>query len=804
MKLHNSSAKKFLFAEKTSSLLIIIAIIIATMLLMILHQSISTIQESRKEQAKKLNGDRYATFLNLTREEAFEIAKQPEFVYSGVSSSIGFVSPPQSRLSIVLYEFYDQASDIYTWSQVTEGRLPTKEREIALSQEALHSLEFQGGVGHSLTLPVEIGNTFNSRTIACNFELVGILTDTYLGYISGVVPGIVGEGSTEYFLPSEFQSYSVDIRTYNHREFQSIIEYTLKLFNKPAESVQYNEILLDVLRISYPSENAQSNSNLIALIGSVLIIIILIGGASGLVIYNILKIIFTKNLTYYGTFKALGAEKHYIRKLIYHQIIILLLVGVPIGICLGILASRYATTLVASMLFSDASAGVIENTQITILPIFLSALIPVLSAFLLGIPLVRYISQVSPIVAINQTSLKITERKSRIQKPRHFLSFYARLNLKRNKSKTYITVGSLSLSTALLLVAIAMTNTLNISESVATMYLGDYEISNISKGLDGAFVEAITDIEGLEYLYSMQFKKYHDPPFSTNAPLQVSDSLQIISLDAYRTDILLSNVSVEKQQAFAEGDACVISHPFAIFEDEQGPYDPLQIGDLVSIDNFHLEVIKINETPISILDSTYNGLQIIVSTELFGSITGEDTFTILQPDFSNTVDFHVIEEMVSGLVSLVPETYVISYEKTNAELSEAFYSTRILIISFVCFIFLIGILNVINSTYTNIYTRRREIGICRALGMSLHKVIVGYIWESFYISLYASFWGGLIGFLSSRVFSLVVGGSMIPISLFLVSLGFLFLITFISCAIATYIPIKLFIKTTVVDQIKSI
>lgn len=796
-----------------SSLLVILAIVIATMMLTVLGQAIGLVQDFRVDQASQLNGNRYATFHDLTKEEAIEISKNPEFSYSGVSSNLGDVLTPTSSLSIILYEFFNHASSIYTWSEITEGQLPQTAHEIALSKEALHILKFQGDIGDSLSVPIRLGAQGNTYTATFDFVLVGVLADTYLGYISGIIPGVVGEGTTAQLLSPEFQSYSVDIRTHNTKNFQDIIDKTLHTYNKPRESVQYNEILLDTLHISYSSENLKPKTESIAFIGSAILVIALIIGASGLVIYNILKIILTKNRTYYGTLKALGAENNHIKKIVYQQIMLLLFIGIPLGICLGLFMSRYATTLVFSLLFSGTSDEVvknsqsfealIKNSQISVLPIIFSVFVTTLSAFLVGIPLVAYISKVSPITAIRDTNTQSFNRKSRTKTMRYFPAYYARLNLKRNRSKTYSTIGSLSLSITLLLVVVSMSHTLDTTESVAKMYLGDYAITNTSIGLDDSFAENLSNIDTLEYLYTLQFKKYKEIPFATNAPLQPNDRLQIMSLDDKRTQALLAEALTEEQQAFMQGQACIISQPSIIFENEQNPYQPLRIGDTVVIHNVFLEVVGINKEPISIENQIYGGLQIIVSSELFTSITEEENFTVLQPDFSDATDFTTVESIIDDLVSQVPETRLLPYQKTSDELSKTFQNVRVLFISFVCFIFLIGILNVINSTYTNIYTRRKEIGTCRALGMNLNKVVTCYLWESFYISVYATLLGSIFGAIGVGAFSFIAEVDMLGVTTLVASVVVIFFATFLSCVLVTYIPIQLFIKTSVVDQIRS-
>lgn len=66
-----------------------------------------------------------------------------------------------------------------------------------------------------------------------------------------------------------------------------------------------------------------------------------------------------------------------------------------------------------------------------------------------------------------------------------------------------------------------------------------------------------------------------------------------------------------------------------------------------------------------------------------------------------------------------------SYEQTDRQYAESKTQIRLLAWGLILFIGLIGILNIINTVYTNIHTRITEIGIQRAMGMSA-EACTGY------------------------------------------------------------------------------
>ncbi len=64
----------------------------------------------------------------------------------------------------------------------------------------------------------------------------------------------------------------------------------------------------------------------------------------------------------------------------------------------------------------------------------------------------------------------------------------------------------------------------------------------------------------------------------------------------------------------------------------------------------------------------------------------------------------------------------------------------------ILFVGLIGILNIINTVYTNIHTRVREIGMQRAIEMSAGSLYKTFLWEGGYYGIIASVIGSVRGY----------------------------------------------------------
>lgn len=77
----------------------------------------------------------------------------------------------------------------------------------------------------------------------------------------------------------------------------------------------------------------------------------------------------------------------------------------------------------------------------------------------------------------------------------------------------------------------------------------------------------------------------------------------------------------------------------------------------------------------------------------------------------------------------------VSYEQTDQQLEESFAQIHLLAWGLILFVGLIGVLNIINTVYTNIHTRKKEIGTQRAIGMSLKSLYKTFLWEGAYYGL---------------------------------------------------------------------
>lgn len=177
--------------------------------------------------------------------------------------------------------------------------------------------------------------------------------------------------------------------------------------------------------------------------------------------------------------------------IVFSQILMLCVIGIPLGMILGLLSVRAILTIATSFLSpqifmvqsaSDLQNLILQNSSGKPLFLVMSAVITLLFAFAAVIPAARYAARTAPAVVMSGQNLKIKRRNRKSKKIRNFEAYYARLNLKRNRSRTVITILSLVMSISVFIALNSFTTLLNVVNGKERNYLGDYSIVNENVG----------------------------------------------------------------------------------------------------------------------------------------------------------------------------------------------------------------------------------------------------------------------------------------------------------------------------------
>lgn len=825
MKSYRNLAWKELRAQKVMAILIFIAVILSTMMTTVIGQSIGILNTMRVEQAAGLNGNRFATLHQLTAAQANALSEDSRLSFVGKIIPVGISDIPSSKLSILLREYESNALSAYpSNAQLESGRLPEQAGEIALPRDVLSLLDFKGAVGDTLTLPIRLSllrDTETAYKYSSDFVLTGILKSNYVGYVTGTTTGIVGVGTASKVLPEKYQLYSVDIRTGSKNAFQSTLDDLTQTYGIPDYCVQYNDILLYAAGIPYRMEteiNTASGFSYMTVSGVLIGALVLM--AAGLVIYNILKIAVTKRVKEYGTLRALGAERGKLYTLVSLQLALLCGVGIPIGVLLGLLSTQGILTAATGFFNPDIfmassqneiSAMISSNSAGKIVPLVISAGITLIFAFVAAMPAARYASKVSPTIAMSGRIVTVKRRSRKSGRIRNFEAFYARMNMKRNRGKTAITILSLVMSITVFVALQSFSGLLDASAGVGQMHIGDYSMTSQSKGFSQEDVTRIQKIPGVERISTLKYRLYQSDKMGnwegikTSFTPQPGETVQVIGLDEARLHGYIPSISEQDLQALKDGTACLIKNPIAMsYGNAELKSTMLSIGESISMNGKPLKIIGVLNSAVTIENEGFiNGVQIIVPDNIYDELTGQTHYTELYPVIAESADRELVEQYIQEICLSVGGSWL-SYEHTDRQLQESYEQIRLLAWGLILFVGVIGILNIINTVYTNIHTRKTEIGVQRAIGMSVDSLYKTFLWEGAYYGIIATVIGGIVGYICTVFISAATTDTIQLVAVPVLPIAEAAILSIVACLLATYIPLTRIAKMNIVGSIASV
>ena len=832
MKSYLSLAWKELKAQKVTSVLILIAVILSTAATTAMGQSIGILQAMRADQAAGLNGDRYATFHQLSEAQQKALLSDSRLEDPGCWIFLGSVSLENSSLTLSLREYHENGLQAYpSIGTLKEGRLPEKAGEIALSEDALRYLGFDlhsedsSGIrlGDTVTLPVSVSlkkDTQPPYEYTADFVLSGILEDHYIGYMSGSIGGVVGGGTAAELLPERYFLYSADFKTKSTDQFQSIVWDLSEKLHVPEDDVQYNWILLDALGIPYEEKSdAETGSGFPFMAAACVLVGGLILLAAGLVIYNILKVAVTKRIREYGTLRAIGSEQKQLYLLVTVQLLILCGLGLPLGLLLGSVSAKGILTAALSMLNPDLFLA--ENTQELNamiagsrtngpLPVLLSVFVTLLFAVLAAFPSARYASRVSPTAAMSGPTVTIRRRHRKQKKIRSFEAFYARLNLRRNRGRTVITILSIVMSITVFVSLQSFSSLLDASQDVQKMHIGDYAISNENGGISPEAVEQLKNHEMVSGLSTTKLTVYEQDkhgrfPVELDFVPGPSETFQIGTVDPDRLEAMASGLSEKDLEDLRNGTACFVKNPVAFAaEGYDVKYTEFQKDDRITVNGTSLRIAGILDDALTNGSGFTNGIQVVTVDPVYERLVGNSQFSIVYPTLAEDADAEVFEKWLDDWCTKNPGTRWLSYREADTQLAESFEQIRLLCWGLILFIGLIGILNIINTVYTNIHTRINEIGMQRAIGMSSRSLYKTFLWEGAYYGMIASVFGGVCGYVCTIFVGAAASNTLrltaVPVAAILEASA----VSVAACLAATVVPLYGLRKMSIVDSIETV
>lgn len=603
--------------------------------------------------------------------------------------------------------------------------------------------------------------------------------------------------------------------------------YSDKDIEKLSEQME-NAYLIDVNKYLIDLETNPISSSSISGLGIVVSIVIgIIVFTSVFCIKNSFDISITEKIKQYGMLRSVGATKKQIKRNVFYEATILGLIGIPLGILLGYLAS-YILIIISNYYLSDMiQAGFKLEFAFSIIAVLIAIILGIVTIYFSAFRSAKRASKVSPIDSIrNSANIKINPKK--IKSPKIIKSIFGMggeisfKNLKRNKKKYRTTVISIVVS-VFVFIALSGFMGLAFQEVENEIKVSDFNISlsaNITnENSYNKFIETVKldNIEDYTLLRSSELFF-----IGTHYSNEYLDLLNIKQREQDEEYITVFAIGEEQYKKYIKSlglnyddikdKAILLDKEYVVRYDDNNKkvtkyidiYD-FQKGDIVDSTitstnkKVNIEIGVVTEKmPFGLKNRTAR--YIIVSDEMFDNIAESKGLDIYYKSSNANKLQDDIDNYLKG-----EEYYSINNKDENVkQMSNLFTLVGIFLYGFIIVISLIGITNIFNTVTTNMELRKQEFAMLKSVGMTTKEFNRMIRLESLFMGVKSLFFGIPIGIaLSYIIYHFLSEESGIPYKLPIVAIIISIAVVFILISLIMKYSMSKINKQNTIETIRN-
>ncbi len=736
--------------NKSRTMLTGIAIMLTTMLLM----AIGTVGTAALDMNRQMYAlaDYHARFGGLTPEQVNVLSKHIQV--ETITTTEVFASIENGKMNGALsYQetLKDDRSadgdDSLHSVELASGHYPETEDEICSSPAFFRRVGAEPVIGGKVTLSFRVDGKgkiltreFTISGLEPDVEISDKIDDSRLMWTGRISKALLDSYKADGFYESELDA---TLRVYGEEEL-TFDEMTDRI-NAVAADIGLDEGRVNINK-EYLFTATNPGTETMAVMAVIGLIVIFF---SSLVIYSIYYVGVITDVQEIGKLKALGASGRQIARLFYWQGAIVSAFAVPVGLLLGFLLPyllfplalwAYSSGSAISSYSRDAAEAIIGQLHMFSLPVLLIA--TAASLITVAVSLQKPIcmaKKVSPVEAIRYQE-NTNDRKSRKGHTEVKVSTLTLANLTRNRKRTAVTILTMGLSCVLFIC---------VSAVLCSVSAEDLARRNIPKG---------------EFRIALEYALYNDKEYPEN-------NLENLVQQEYFSDAFLTRLSsIEGVESVERAPGKIISSTdieSPMYEDYENhlPLSYFTRDDVAEL-NAYLEqgsidydrmtanneivcthAYSFNEYGLSIGDvlpiTLHDGSREIPLTVTLGALTEPDanyTYLIMTEDTWNNLgltcdpttsiylradDAHY-DSVKETLMELVAENEHFTLYAMDVELAIGHSSIDLMknpLYLLLILIAVIGFINLINTMITSIVTRKKELGILQALGLSDRQLV---------------------------------------------------------------------------------
>ena len=533
--------------------------------------------------------------------------------------------------------------------------------------------------------------------------------------------------------------------------------------------------LFDVNKYLIDLETNPIASSSISSLGVVVCIVIgIIVFTSVFCIKNSFDISITEKIKQYGMLRSVGATKKQIKRNVFYEATILGLIGIPLGVLLGYLAS-YILIIISNYYLSDMlQAGLKLEFAFSIIAVLVAIILGIVTIYFSAFRSAKRASKVSPIDSIrNSANIKINPKK--IKSPKFIKKVFGMggeisfKNLKRNKKKYRTTVISIVVS-VFVFIALSGFMGLAFQEVENEIKVSDFNISLSAKINDKDDYNKFIGTVKLDGIEDYTILRSNELSFvGTHYSKEYLDFLNIKQREQDEEYITIFAIGEEQYKKYIKSlglnyndikdKAILLDKDYQVYYGEDNKRVTKYIrkfnfnkGDVIDSlitstnKNVKVEIGEVTEIkPFGLKNMSAN--YIVLSDEMFDSIAESRGLDIYYKSSNANKLQDDIEDYIKG-----EEYYSISNKDENVkQMSNLFTLVGIFLYGFIIVISLIGITNIFNTITTNMELRKQEFAMLKSVGMTTKEFNRMIRLESLFMGVKALFFGIPIGVVLSYV-----------------------------------------------------
>lgn len=802
MNLLNRLTKKNLMLNKKRTIVTIIGIILSVALISALSSLVVSFQASMINYEKINTGNFHASFTGLELEDTKKFKENRKIEKVFFTKTIGYAQIDEIKNEDKPFAYvtaYDFASLENLGLNLKEGRLPKTSKEIVIPRHLKTNgrVELKIGdtiklnIGKRLTLDnyeLDQSNPFNKEeekfeaNSEIEYKIVGIIERpsykiedyqapgyTFITCLDTNEPGNYNayvrfnkEGIKDYLrvianILGVDEDLYVEVNSYysisTEEDYDEFIKRTEKL-HKQLEEAKYSLVSSNKTLLSLEG-GASDDQSLRVLINIAAIVVVIIIATSVFCIKNSFNISITEKTKQYGMLASVGATKKQIKKNVLYEAFILGLIGIPLGILGGLLASYILIILCNYMLAEVLNMELIF--AISYISLGLSVILGALTIYLSAVRSAKKASRISPITAIRSNDdIKVKSKK--IKAPRVIKKIFgiggdvSYKNLKRNNKKYRTTVISIIVCVS---VFIALYSFMSLAFKTVEMQYGERNFNlEMSVNIDNKetsdnIKKQLLSIEGYKRYDILRwfYVTISNPSYSEEYLSYYKRILDSSELDDFynSTNLEVYSLGEEEYQSYIKrlglnyndvvNKAILINNDIEWLpatEDEnfkktEIPFFNYKIGDVLTGEyrnvsekgtkgKYEIEIGGITSTRPLGLENSYGTPFLIISDAKLEEVIDSNQF-IINADME---DADKAQDEAEKILSTMSDSDydIYNLDRDVRTMNSMFTLIAIFLYGFITVIALIGITNIFNTITTNMELRSREFAMLKSIGMT--------------------------------------------------------------------------------------